>query len=179
MDRVKRRRRSRLAACVQKGRQATGKSTKHIKTRTTILIGLALLAAACAWSGCKSWSPSRCVSPRVEGRVVDTQNHQPIANVEVRRLSSDESYRRMDPPKGGESLKLPVVRTAADGTFVLKSERGIALFRGFAWYSVTVSLDHSSYLGFTTTYTMADATNSATGEPLVKAGDILLIPLAK
>jgi hypothetical protein len=115
----------------------------------------------------------------VEGRVVDTQNHQPIANVEVRGLSSDEGYRKMDPPKGGESRKKPGVRTAADGTFVLKSQRGIALFRGFAWYSVTVSLAHSSYLGLTTTYTVADATSSATGEPLVKAGDILLIPRTK
>jgi len=150
-----------------------------IKTRITILSAIALVVGGLL-GGCKTHSLSPYVSPRVEGRVVEAGSHQPIEGVRVVRLSSDESDNIMEPPKGGEKLKKPApVRTAGDGTFVLDSQRDVVVFLKREWYSVTLSFRHSAYEGFTVTYTVADATNTATHEPLVKAGDILLIPRRK
>jgi hypothetical protein len=141
-------------------------------------VRLSLLLGACALLACKS--DSQYISPRVEGRVVDAQSHQPIGNVQVRRLSSNESYRVMDPPHGGEMMeKAPAVRTAPDGGFIMDSERDFAPLSKVGWYSVNLSFQHPAYQGCMMTYTVADATNTAKGEPLVKAGDIQLIPLSK
>lgn len=142
------------------------------------LFVLAGVMVACLSSGCKS--ASQYVSPRVEGRVLDSQSHQPIKDVEVRRLSSDENYRSDTPPKGGElMIKTPSVRTAADGTFALDSRRDVALLQRLTWYSVSLSFQHPGYMGLQMMYTQSDATNNVKGEPLVKAGDILLTPRAK
>jgi hypothetical protein len=46
-------------------------------------------------------------------------------------------------------------------------------------FSVSVAFHHSFYHDFTTNYTIANATNTVTGEPLVAAGDISLAPQAK
>jgi hypothetical protein len=141
---------------------------------------LAVLILACGLWGCKSYSPSQYIAPRVEGRVLDSQSRQPLKDVRVQRVNPDQSYRIDDPPKGGQMMeKTPAVRTAADGTFVLDSERSLALVRELGWYSVSLSFTHPAYERFTTNYTLAQATNTASGEPLVKTGDIRLIPLAK
>ena len=42
-----------------------------------------------------------------------------------------------------------------------------------------MSYSHAGYAVLTTNYTLANATNTATGEPLVNAGDILLPPLTR
>jgi hypothetical protein len=144
------------------------------------ILALGSVTAACLLGGCKSASPSQYISPRVEGRVLDSQSHQPIKDVQVRRLAGDESYRAEDPPKGGERLqKAPAVRTAADGTFVLDSVRDFALLQTLGWYSLNLSFQHPAYERFFTNYTMASATNTVKGEPLVRTGNILLTPLAK
>ena len=152
-----------------------------MKFRLNILMGMSLLAVACAPSGCKSYSPSPYVSPRVEGRVVDALTRQPIRNAEVRRLTADQRSWTMEPPKGGEVLKIgaAAVRTAGDGTFVLVSERSINVIPRSGWFSVSLAFHHSFYQDFATNYTIAAATNTVTGEPLVRAGDIPLVPRAK
>jgi hypothetical protein len=150
---------------------------------TQILLSVLTLCwvmVACLSSGCKSTSPSQYISPRVEGRVLDAQSHQPIKDVQVRRRAADDNYRAEDPPKGAEMIKkAPPVRTAADGTFVMESLRDIALFQAIGWYSLNLTFQHPAYERFFTNYTLAKATNTASGEPLVRTGDILLTPLAK
>src|SRR5262249_420999 len=93
-----------------------------------------LVATPCFLAGCKSVSPY--VSPRVEGRVVDAQNHQPIAGVKVQRLSS--SHNTDQPRKGGELMAHApvVVLTSEDGAFVLDSIRSLTFLRKTGWYSV-------------------------------------------
>jgi hypothetical protein len=131
-------------------------------------------------TGCQTHSPSQYISPRVTGRVVDAQTHRPIADVQVRRVSSGENLDGLDAPKGGQMMaNAPVVRTGADGTFVLDSVTDLAFFRKVGWYSVTLSFEHAHYERFVTTYTIKDATNSPSGEPWLQAKDILLIPLAR
>ena len=143
-------------------------------------VALSLGIVACLSGGCKSSSPSQYVAPRVEGRVLDAQSHQPIKDVQVRRRAADDNYRAEDPPKGAEMIKkAPPVRTAADGTFVMESLRDIALLQTIGSYSLNLTFQHPAYERFFTNYTLARATNTASGEPLVKTGDILLIPLAK
>jgi hypothetical protein len=136
------------------------------------------LIAACVLAGCKTTSPSQYISPRVEGRVLDAQTHQPIVGVKVVRVVADPEPLVDQAPKGGQALeRTPDVRSLKDGTFVLDSERDLELFRRTGWYSLTLTFEHAGYASITTNYTIANATNSPSGEPLVKAGDILLAPL--
>jgi hypothetical protein len=141
---------------------------------------LASLVLTGAGTGCKSHSPSPYVSPRIVGRVLDAQTRQPIKGAWVRRESPEQANRTDTPPKGGQVMeKTPAARTAADGTFVLDSERSLVLLRTAGWYAVDVSFWHPEYAPLTTSYTLTQATNTASGEPLVQAGDIALRPLGK
>ena len=136
--------------------------------------------AALLLAGCQTYSPSQYLSPRVIGRVLDARTRQPIPDVLVRRFRSDENLRGLDTSKGGQAMaQAPAVRTGPDGTFVLDSERNLAFLRKVGWYSVTLSFQHARYERFVTTYTLKDATKTSNGETLVKAKDILLVPLAK
>jgi hypothetical protein len=150
---------------------------------TRILVNVAPLSwamIACLSGGCKSTSPSQYIAPRVEGRVLDAQSHHPIKDVQVRRLAADDNYRAEDPPKGGELIKkAPAVRTVADGTFVMDSVRDFAVLQQIGWFSLSLTFQHPAYERFITNYTLARATNTVSGEPLVRTGDILLTPLAK
>jgi len=141
---------------------------------------LAMLIPLCGILGCKSYSPSQYVSPRVTGRVVDAESGLPLKDVKVRRRASDNDTKSLDPVKGGQAIaKPPAARTGSDGCFVLASERDFAFLRRSGWYSISVSFDHYAYEPLTLTYTLANATNSADGESVVPAGEIRLIPLAK
>jgi len=143
-------------------------------------LALALVVCGMAAAGCKSGSWSRYVSPRVTGRVVDWETRQPIQDVKVRRLSADESYRTLEPPKGGQLLEQgPFVMSGKDGLFDLASVRSLSPFRKTRWYSVSVCFEHAGYQRFSTSYVLAEATNTPSGEPLVQAGDVPLAPLAK
>jgi hypothetical protein len=44
---------------------------------------------------------------------------------------------------------------------------------------VTLAFEHARYERFVTSYTLAQATNTVKGEPVVHAGDIWLIRLGK
>jgi hypothetical protein len=146
--------------------------------RKLLLLACAILALQTV--GCKSASPSHYISPRVEGRVVDSQTHQAIKGVQVRRVTADESYRVESPAKGGRLMEQNQgVRTGADGIFVLASQTVFTPFRDPGWYSVSIAFKHPGYDEFMATYTVAQSTNTAKGEPLVNAGDVLLMPLSK
>lgn len=137
---------------------------------------LALALVALALTGCKSASPSQYISPRITGRVLDAKTQQPIEGVQVRRLTPPDP--NVDQAiKGGQVMQqAAAVRTGNDGTFVLVSERNLAVFRRLGWYSVSLTLAHPSYERLTTEFTLANATNTPSGEPLVRAGDIHLQP---
>jgi hypothetical protein len=135
------------------------------------------LCAALALAGCKSVSPY--ISPRITGRVVDARTRQPVADVQVRRMSARPPVNPDQPLKGGQAMERPApILTGADGCFVLSSERALAFFRTLGWYSVTVAFERAGYEGEVTNFTVANATNTSAGEPLVPAGDILLSPRA-
>jgi len=115
----------------------------------------------------------------VEGRVLDAQTHQPLAGAKVRRVVP-ESATVAETRKGGQVMeRTPAIRSRNDGTFALDSERGLELFRRSSWISVTIAFEQTGYESFTTNYTLVNATNTPSGEPLVKAGDILLVPRSK
>ncbi len=140
-----------------------------------VLLQLPLLAAIVVSLGCKS--VTRYVSPGIEGRVVDAQTHEPIPDVRVRRVSSNEELKQTNPPKGGQLLQQSSgVRSSAAGDFKLDSVKAISVFHHIGWYSVTLVFEHPGYLEFMPTYTITDSTNRPTGEPLVLTGDVLLVP---
>ena len=140
-----------------------------------LLAPLALFLA-----GCATHSPSQYISPRVEGRVLDARSHQPIGGVTVRRIDPGAEVAPGEIPKGAQAMaQAPDVRTGKDGAFVLASDRSLQLFQRSGWFSVTISFKHVGYASFMTNYTLASATNTPGGEPLVKAGDIPLVPLSR
>jgi hypothetical protein len=116
----------------------------------------------------------------VDGRVLDAQTRQPIGDVMVRRINPSDEAAPGEISKGATALKqAPSVRTGNAGAFTLACERNLELFGRSSWYSVTISFKHAGYVSFTTNYTPANTTSTASGEPLVKAGDILLVPLSR
>lgn len=164
------------------GAQASGRFTcarANVRRRKSALM-LGVLLAISAFAGCKSASLSQYVSPRVEGRVLNAESRQPIEAVKVHRGLPGQAPAADPATKGAELLeRTPAIRSRKDGTFVMASERGLDLFRQGGWYSVTLSFEHAGYASFTTNYTLANATNTPGGEPLVRAGNILLAPLPR
>ena len=139
------------------------------------IFSVSWLAAAVLAAGCKGLTSAQYVSPRIEGRVLDSESHQPIKDVHVRRVGSGNSSGASDTPKGATRLEAaPAIRTDEEGRFVLDSQKDIAVFGSVGWYSIAISFKHPAYEGLTETYTLDNATNNASGEPEVKAGDILL-----
>lgn len=157
----------------------TNTSTRPgIVTPAVQLLGCVL--AACIVAGCKSTSPSQYIAPRVEGRVLDAQTRQPIAGVTVQKINSGSEVAAGEIPKGAQAMQqAPYVRTGNDGAFALASKRNLELFGRSRWYSVTISFKHSGYTSFMTNYTPSSATPTASGEPLVKTGDVLLVPISR
>ena len=145
--------------------------------KSPLLLGLAALALV----GCKSISLAPFVSPRVSGRVLAADTRQPLADVKVKSGAQATGYRAGMPPKGGELLmaKAPV-RTDRDGRFALETERVLTPFRRSGWFSVQLLFECPGYERFRTNYsTLNLSTNSPNGEPLVNAGDILLLPISR
>jgi hypothetical protein len=83
-------------------------------------------------------------------------------------------------PKAGQVMEKPTpITTRSDGTFVLNSVQDLVLFRKTHWASVKVSFECPGYQGMVTNFSATNANQSASGEPVVNAGDILLKPVAK
>jgi len=155
----------------------TRRATSVLKPTRSFIWLLTLAIAATVSTGCKSYSLSRYVSPRVTGRVVDAQTQQPVAAVQVRRAGSGQPRRAASEQRGAELLvQAPPIRTTADGTFEVASVRSLAFFRKLGWYSVSLVFQHPAYHPLTATYTPKDATTTAHGEPVVNAGEIILAP---
>ena len=135
------------------------------------------VVAACVLTGCRSSSPSQYISPRITGRVLDAQTLQPIAGVRVRRLTPNQDPGVDQAIKGGQVIENPAsVRTGSDGGFILTSEKSLALFQKLGWYSVSLAFTYPNYEALTAEFTLVNATNTPTGEPLVRAGDLHLQP---
>ena len=131
-------------------------------------------------TGCQSTSPSQYIAPRVEGRVLDAQSRQPLGGVTVRRVNPGAEAATGEVPKGAQAIaQAPDIRSGNDGAFALASDRSLQLFRRSGWYSVAISFKHAGYASFMTNYTRANATNTSGREPLVRTGDILLVPLSR
>jgi len=140
----------------------------------SVLLLVALLA------GCQSGSPSRYVSPRVMGRVLDEKSGQPVKGVEVKRVVPDYEAGTLDQVRGGEVLERgQPLRTDAEGKFDLASQKSVALFRDIGWFSVEIAFYHRDYERFNTNYTARLAQREPSGEPVIAAGDILLTPKSR
>ena len=113
--------------------------------------------------------------------MVDSQSHEPIQGVRVHRVVAGGGQPAAEPTHGGEIMEdAPiVVTTDKDGGFVVDSQRDIALFKRLNWYSVSIVFEHPSYQPLTETYRSSNAVTTASGEPLVKAGDVLLVPVLR
>lgn len=152
-------------------------TSSQFKSVVTALPLVALAVALCFATGCQGHSPSRYVSPRVIGRVLDERTRQPIAGVAVQRVVPDYDAGTLETVKGGETLQRPQpARSRSDGSFDLDSQKSVALFRDIGWFTVEIAFDHRTYEHFATNYTPRMATNSPAGEPVVFAGDILMTP---
>ena len=140
-------------------------------------LGLASLMLA----GCESMSVSPYVSPRITGRVVAADTHQPLADVKVIVGRPSTDARGTTPPKGGELMQRAApVRTDQEGRFLLESERVLSPFAGSGWFSVTLTFERAGYERFFTNYSRLNLqTNTWNGEPVLHAGDILLQPAQK
>lgn len=137
----------------------------------------ALMLVMATVTGCKSNSPSRYVSPRVIGRVLDAETRQPIGGVEVKRVVPDYDAGTMDQVRGGEIMaRQQPLRTSADGSFNLDSEKTLSVFRQIAWFTAEISFKHRNYETCITNYTPRDAVFQASGEGIIYAGDIHLKP---
>jgi hypothetical protein len=151
--------------------------TRHRNASTLMA---AVLCATGFVAGCSTHRASQSISPRVEGRVLDSQTRQPVAEVEVRRFDPSQEASQSDMPRGGEIMqRTSPVLSQPDGSFVLESQRDLAVFRKLHWYSVKITFERAGYERFSATYKPVNATNSAGGEPVVFAGDILLKPVLK
>jgi hypothetical protein len=142
---------------------------------TTSYILFVPLALALFLTGCKGWSLSQCVSPRVTGRVLDSETRQPLERVEVHRVIQSLPSNNT-PPKGGQKLQNTprIVLTGADGSFTLDAIYSVAAFQVFSWSSVDVHFRCSGYLALTTNLVNSVESSDSGGGPSLNAGDILL-----
>ena len=139
------------------------------------LLGLTLIL-----TGCKSTSVEHYISPRITGKVIDAQTHEPVKGVKVQRVPPESVVRSDEPLKGGEVMQGERgTSTRANGTFVLQSKKDIALVAEAGWDEVTVSFSRSGYTTLLRTYPKARAVRSAAGEPMINAGVVLLMPSTK
>jgi len=138
------------------------------------------VAAALLLAGCSSLSPANYVSPRVTGRVVDAQTHQPLPGVMVKRLTSDTTTAQPAMTGGGHLLQnASAVRTGKDGLFVVPSMRALGPLGGTGWSSVSLAFDLRGYETLTRSYNLAQSTNTLSVEPLVEAGEVPLIQMVR
>src|SRR5262245_30815913 len=87
--------------------------------------------------GCSSVSPARYSSPRVTGRVLDTESREPIAGAQVRRVDATRSTRPDALAHGATALDDDsVARTDGQGRFIMPSVRVLGPFGTAGWYSV-------------------------------------------
>ena len=142
-----------------------------------LLVGCVVLNVV---TGCKSKSPSRYVSPRIIGRVMDARTGQPIVGVQVKRIVPDYNAGTLNQVKGGETLQRPLpVRSDSDGNFILPSQKSLSFLWQLAWFNVEISFVYRGYENFVTNYTPANVVKAPNGEPVIDTGEIKLAPRVK
>jgi hypothetical protein len=136
--------------------------------------------AALTLAGCKTNPLSVLVSPRVTGRVLAADTHQPVAGVKV-ITARQAAANATEPPKGGQLLTAQApVQTDEQGRFTLTAERVLTPFGGAGWFSVDLLFEHPGYERYRTNYSYANlGTNTLNGERVLDAGTILLQPAAQ
>ena len=141
-------------------------------------VWITLLVLAIALCGCKGLRFGPYTSPAVTGRVVAADSCQPLAGVEVERDGARSSRGISGQPKGAELLLQDyAARTGSDGRFFLHSQRALTVFRPSGWDHVQLWFRRAGYERFQTNYSILTVTtNSASGEPILSTGDILLRP---
>ena len=77
------------------------------------------------------------------------------------------------------SVEYTKVRTGSDGLFVMPSVRALGPLGGTGWSSISLALELRGYETLTRSFNLSQSTNTSSGEPLVEAGEILLIRLAR
>ena len=148
---------------------------RRLGMRRLLAVGIVFVSLP-IFVGCRSIS--HYVSPQVVGRVLDAKTLQPISGVKVQRVVPD--YEAGEQVRGGEMLEMTrPPESKADGTFVLASQKSVALFRDIAWFTMELSLTHRYYEKYLTNYTPRSATNTLKGEPVIYTGDILMTPKSK
>jgi hypothetical protein len=156
----------------------TRKLATRIKGQGTVSRQFVLLLLAVALAGCQSGKFSSYTSPRVTGRVLAADTHQPLPDATVKRVVAYPTAGEDTAPKGGQLLmRSDGVRSDADGRFTLDAVQVVTFFHHGGWHTVTVSFERNGYESFQTNYTSADfKARSPDGVPLVNAGDVLLQP---
>lgn len=149
---------------------------KMVSSSHLLLVGP--LALALLLTGCKGWSVSQCVSPRVTGRVLDGETRQPLERVEVQRAGARPHRPNDERVKGGTLLQRAprIVLTSADGSFTLDAIYSVAAFQVLSWSSVNVQFRHAGYLALTTNLTSSLVSSNSGEVPCLNAGDVLLQP---
>src|SRR5262245_12856922 len=130
--------------------------------------------------GCKSSSWGPYVAPCVRGRVLDADTGRPVAGARVSRTRPPEPSGQS--LKGAELLmRKPDIQTDENGGFRMGSERVLTLFRFGGWDSVRLFVQRPGYITLQTNFSGASlqVTNTASDEPLVETGDILIQPARK
>jgi Prokaryotic membrane lipoprotein lipid attachment site len=142
---------------------------------------LVLCVAALALAGCQSHPLSLLVSPRVGGRVLAADTHQPLADVKVITSQQAAALSGNEPPKGGQLLTIQApVQTDREGRFTLATQRVLTPFGGAGWFAVQLLFEHPGYAPFQTNYSYTNlSTNASNGESYLDAGTILLQPIRK
>jgi len=139
----------------------------------------AVMAMVFLLASCQSQKISQYVAPRITGRVLDGQSQQPLANVQIRKVSGQQRWTADDSMSAGQAMQRNVERTAGDGTFELASQRDLAFLRKTGWYSVTLSFSRNGYQDLSVTYSLTNSTQTVSGEPWIQTGDVLLFPVKK
>jgi hypothetical protein len=119
-------------------------------------------------------------SPRVTGRVLDSQTRQALAGVLVGRGRPDTTT-SSSPPKGAELLtRKPDILTDADGTFTLASEHVLSLLPWGGWSYLHLTFERAGYERFVTNISITQLSTNAPpdADHVVHTGDILLHPKA-
>jgi hypothetical protein len=139
---------------------------------------LALFLVPAIVVGCKSYTVSPYVSPRVTGRVLAADTRQPLAGVQVINRRQSDGTISTQAPKGGQILNTPPAeQTEADGHFLLVSERVLAPFSSSSWMSLQLLFQRSGYERFITNISRLNLrTNTWHGQPALDMGDVLLQP---
>ena len=130
------------------------------------------------FTACHSITFGPYTSPRISGWVLNAETHKPLAGVKVNRDKRPRSNESLNPPKQGELLlDKPAVVTDGAGQFTFQSERALTIFRPSGWNFVELTFERSGYERYQTNYSILTAgTNTASGEPLLETGDILMQP---